>query len=248
VSERRDQAIAPLVSIATLARRIGRSIAQASTACRPLALGLPRGLAQLAAGPAVVRRFIAHHAVVPRRAPISRPLLALNLLFAGLSIFCFIRLGLALFAPDPSSPVGIARSIATAAPRNHDAAPRSRRAGAYDLIATRTLFHPSRSEPTPSEAIIPIVPPAPTLELHGVVISDDTRFAFLQDVVTNQIFGCKTGDRVAGGQVERIEPDRVVIMRADGPFEVVLRRPRGPQPAVLSPDEAAPRRSRGRQE
>jgi hypothetical protein len=62
------------------------------------------------------------------------------------------------------------------------------------------------------------------------------------------MFGYKTGDKLAGGQVERIEPDRVVIMRADGPIEVMLHRPREPLPVVSSPEEDSSRRSRGRQE
>jgi hypothetical protein len=40
----------------------------------------------------------------------------------------------------------------------------------------------------------------------------------------------------------------VVIMRADGPFEVLLHRPKEQAPVVPSPDEVSPRRSRGRQE
>jgi len=48
--------------------------------------------------------------------------------------------------------------------------------------------------------------------------------------------------------VERIEADRVIIMRADGPIEVGLHRPRDPVPVAAAPEEVSPRRSRGRQE
>src|SRR6267378_3136505 len=113
------------------------------------------------------------------------------------------------------------------------------------------LFDPNRSSPRSSEATAPIQLPAPTLTLYGVAISDDTRVAFVQDLVTKQIVGYKTGDRLAGGQVERIEPDRVVIMRADGPMEVLLHQPKEHQPeesqaVVPSAEEVSPRRSRGR--
>jgi len=178
----------------------------------------------------------------------SRPLLALNLFMAGLSVFFSIRIGHALFAPDLQSPPRIARPLAVTAPHDHGAVRNSRSSGVYDVIATRTLFHPNRSEPTSSEATAPILPPAPRLALYGVAISDDTRVAFVQDLVTKQILGYKTGDKLAGGRVERIEPDRVVIMRADGPIEVLLHRPKEPQPVVPSPEEVSPRRSRGRQE
>ena len=126
--------------------------------------------------------------------------------------------------------------------------PNSRSRAVYEVIATRTLFHPNRSEPTLSEAIAPTLPPAPTLALYGVVISGDTGLAYLQDLATKQILSYRTGDKLAGGQIERIEPDRVVIMRADGPIEIVLHRPKEPLPVVPSPEEGSPRRFRGRQE
>ena len=171
-----------------------------------------------------------------------------QLSMAGLSVFFSIRIGHVLFTPDLQTSSRIARPVVVTAPRNHDVAPNSRPRGVYDVIATRTLFHPNRSEPTRSEAITPIQPPPPTLALHGVVVSGDTRLAYLQDLVTKQIFGYKTGDKLAGGLVERIELDRVVIMRGDGPFEVMLHRPKEPLPVAPSPQEDSPRRSRGRQE
>jgi type II secretory pathway component PulC len=124
----------------------------------------------------------------------------------------------------------------------------SRSSRVYDVIATKSLFDPNRAQPTSPEAMAPIPSPAPTVALYGVAISDDTRVAFVQDLATKQILGYRTGDKLAGGQVERIEPDRVVIMRADGPIEVLLRRPKEPQAVVPSPEEISPRRSRGRQD
>jgi hypothetical protein len=189
----------------------------------------------------------------------SRPVLALNLFMAGLSVYCSIRVGYALFTPDLQSPSRVARPVVVTAPRNHDVAQNSRPRGVYDVIATRTLFHPDRSEPTRSDANTQILPPAPTLALYGVVITGDTRLAYLQDLATKQILGYKTGEKLAGGQVERIEFDRVVIMRAEGPLELMLHRPKEPRPSSVdgaderppqpaSSDEVSSRRSRGRQE
>jgi hypothetical protein len=48
--------------------------------------------------------------------------------------------------------------------------------------------------------------------------------------------------------VERIEPDRVVITRADGAIEVLLHQPKESRAVVPSADEGSPRLSRGRQE
>jgi type II secretory pathway component PulC len=179
---------------------------------------------------------------------LSRPLLALNLFMVGLSVFFSIHVGHALFTPDLQSPSRIARPLAVTALRSHDVVPNSHSRAAYEVIATRTLFHPNRSEPTRSEAIASILPPAPTLPLYGVVISGDTRLAYLQDLATKQILGYRTGDKLAGGQIERIEPDRVVIMRADGPIEIMLHRPKETLPVVPSLEEGSPRRFRGRQE
>jgi hypothetical protein len=187
------------------------------------------------------------------RLAMSRPLFAFNLFLAGLSVFLSIRIGHALLAPDPQTPPRIARPLAVAAPRDHEAVRNSRSSDVYDVIATRSLFDPSRSEPASSEAKAPLLPAAPTLALYGVAISDDTRVAFVQDLVTKQIVGYKTGDKLAGGQVERIEPDRVVIIRADGPIEVLLHQPKErqtkeSQAVVPSAEEVSSRRSRGRQE
>ena len=200
--------------------------------------------------------FIALNGVAPRRQAsalrtrwvLSRPLLALNLVMVGLSVFFSIRVGHALFTRDLQSPSRIARPLAVTALRSHDVVPNSRSRAVYEVIATRTLFHPNRSEPTRAEAIAPTLPPAPRLALYGVVISGDTSLAYLQDLATKQIVGYRTGDKLAGGQIERIEPDRVVIMRADGPIEIVLHRPKEPLPVVPSPEEGSPRRFRGRQE
>lgn len=178
----------------------------------------------------------------------SRPVLALNLFMAGLSVFLSIRIGHALFTPDLQPSSRIAQPLAVSAPRNHDTVRNPRSSGVYDVIALRDIFHPNRSDPTSSEAIAPILPPPTTLALYGVAISDDTRLAFVQDLVTRQILVYKAGDKLAGGQVERIEPDRVVIMRADGPIEVLLHRPKEPAPVAPSPQEVSPRRARGRQE
>lgn len=62
-----------------------------------------------------------------------------------------------------------------------------------------------------------------------MAISDDSRLAFIHDLDTNRIAGYKLGDILAGGRVERIEADRVIIVR-DGPIEVGLHRPRDPVP------------------
>jgi hypothetical protein len=117
-----------------------------------------------------------------------KPLLAVNLLMAGLSATLLIYIGRILLAPDP-------------VPQAHYCQPR------------------------PSEAIPTTPPPERMMTLYGVVISDDSRVAYFEDPATKRVFGYRIGDRMAGGQVERIEPDRVVIKRAESSIEVVLPGP-----------------------
>ena len=235
---------------------------------------LPGILARWSAGTAIARRFVARAARRYRpsefrsawevfrtvdladllrgssdsrsRSSMSRPMLALNLCMIGLSVFFSIRVGHTLFTPDLQSPIGIGRPVAAAVgAAKHNVTPNSRSRRAHDLIVTRNLFHPNRSEPTRSNTQLSS---APALTLYGVVISNDIRLAYLQDPATKHIFGYTTGDTVAGGRVARIESDRVVIMWADGPLEVVLHRPKEPLPVALTPAEVSPHRSRGRQE
>jgi hypothetical protein len=164
----------------------------------------------------------------------SPPLLVLNLFMAGLSVFFVITIVHSPLAPDSRAPSLITgRALAVAASREHDlAAPRPPRGGAYDVIATRNLFDPNRSDAKNLGAIVETPPPTAAPALYGVVISEDTRLAYLEDPTTKRIVGYKIGDKLAGGQVQRIEPDRVVIMRAGGVTEVMLHDATRPLPAV----------------
>ncbi len=169
----------------------------------------------------------------------SAPLLALNLFMAGLSVFFFITIVHTPSAPDSRTPSRTGRAFAvTVSHKNDVAAPGSPIRGAYEVIATRNLFDPNRSDAKNLAAIVKTPPPVAALALHGVVISEDTRLAYLEDPATKRIAGYKIGDRLAGGQVERIEPDRVVIMRAGGLIEVRLHDPNRPRPVVSDSPEA----------
>ena len=145
---------------------------------------------------------------------------------------------------------------ALAAPGDHDQdiVRTSRSSGYYETIAARSLFNSDRAESASAESAGRAPLTIPTLALYGVAISDDARVAFVQDLATKQISSYKTGDPLAGGRVERIEPDRIVIIRAEGPIEVLLRRPKdsstlAASPQGQSPEEVVPpRRARGRQD
>jgi hypothetical protein len=100
------------------------------------------------------------------------------------------------------------------------------------VIATRNLFSPTRTE-TPGTGVtggpaIPVVKPS----LHGVVLRDGAPIAYLEDPLTKRIAGYRIGDPIAGGTVQTISADAVVINRPDGAVDVRLRDPSKPRPAI----------------
>ncbi len=107
---------------------------------------------------------------------------------------------------------------------------------AYDVVAAKNLFNPNRSE-AGTASVVPAVKPV----LHGVIVTDGAPAAYLEDPTTKKVRAYKTGDAVAGGQLERIEADRVVIRRGEGTFEVLLRDPAKPKAVAAAPPAAPPR-------
>jgi len=160
----------------------------------------------------------------------SRPVLVLNILMAGLSVFFLVRIADAVFRPGPALPLRVASSPA---PVNVAVADSSRSRAAYDLIPARNLFHPDRAQPKRSDAL-GALPVAPALLLYGVVWSEENPIAYVEDPSTKKIFGYKRGDAMAGGYVDRIEPDRIVIQRTGGPVELLLRAPNKPRPVAAA--------------
>src|SRR5204863_859122 len=108
-------------------------------------------------------------------------------------------------------------------------------AQAYNVIASRNLFNPTRSESavaaTPGGPALNIVKP----NLHGVVLRDGAPIAYLEDPLTKRIAGYRIGDPIAGGTVQTISADAVVIARPDGVVDVRLRDPSKPRPPAPTP-------------
>jgi hypothetical protein len=101
----------------------------------------------------------------------------------------------------------------------------------YGSVAARNLFSPTRTEapPTPVAST-----PAATLarpSLHGVVLRDGAPIAYLEDPTTKRVAGYRLGDAIAGGSVQAIAADHVVIARPDGKLDVRLRDPSRPRAA-----------------
>jgi hypothetical protein len=161
-------------------------------------------------------------------------LLAVNVVAVGISLLC---VGIIVKQLVSSPPAVTARSRPPAAGPGAPPAAEPQRlpAQAYSMIASRNLFSPTRSE-TPGTGLaggptINIVKP----NLHGVVLRDGAPIAYLEDPLTKRIAGYRIGDPIAGGTVQTISADAVVIARPDGVAEVRLRDPSKPRPPAPTP-------------
>lgn len=160
----------------------------------------------------------------------SKRLLLLNLvLVSGAVVFSVQLVRSFLAAPALPSPRG-APALQAAAPPTEERARVPVPLATYDVVASKNLFNPSRSE-TGTASVAPVTKPL----LYGIVLKNGTPAAFLEDPVTKKVTSYKVGDSLAGGQLERIEADRVVIRRGEGTFEVLLRDPQKPRAVAAAP-------------
>ena len=158
-----------------------------------------------------------------------RRLLAVNVVLAGVSLLCVGLIVKELIGSRPTPSRSRAPAATPAAPPPTAESPRLP-AQAYSAIATRNLFSPTRSE-TPGAGMaggpaINVVKP----NLHGVVLRDGAPIAYLEDPLSKRIAGYRIGDPIAGGTVQTISADAVVIARPEGTVDVRLRDPSKPRP------------------
>src|SRR5213594_17671 len=169
-----------------------------------------------------------------------RRLLAVNVVLAGVSLLCVGLIVKQLIGSRPAAPSRARPPASTpAAPPPAAESPRLP-AQAYSVIATRNLFSPTSSE-MPGAGMaggpaINIVKP----NLHGVVLRDGAPIAYLEDPLTKRVAGYRIGDPIAGGTVQTISADAVVIARPDGMVDVRLRDPSKPRPAPPQPGVQQP--------
>ena len=165
----------------------------------------------------------------------SRRLLAFNVVLALVSIALAAGIGRTLIVrralPTPAAPRTATVSAPAPATENVDPG-----LSGYAVIAARNLFNPNRSET--AVAMAPVSKPI----LHGVVIDGAKSRAFLEDPATKRVASYSAGDMIGGGRIERISDDRVVIARAEGLLEVLLRDPSKPRATAVtaSPTQQAP--------
>lgn len=164
-----------------------------------------------------------------------------------LNLFLLAALGLAatrlvgfLREPPPVLPAAPAVESAASFPVAETAQPglpaaTPLRPEAYDVIVARDLFSLTRGVVASAAVVVPPAPkpqPAPKLTLHGVVIVDEEKSAFLQegtqDVKPKKV---RENEPFAGGTVSSIRPDGVTFNFAGAEIAVPLHTPKDTGPA-----------------
>jgi hypothetical protein len=113
----------------------------------------------------------------------------------------------------------------------------------YNVIVAKHLFNPARAENGSASAAAPAAPPPPKPFLHGVVVDGAASLAYLEDPSTKRVLVYRIGDLVAGGQLLKIEQDRVLIRRPDAQLDVLLKDPAKPQAQPVPVAGQAPTRT-----
>ena len=101
----------------------------------------------------------------------------------------------------------------------------------FQVIATKNMFNPGRTEATGATAAAAAAAGVRPI-LHGVLIDGARSRAYLEEPPAGRVLGYSVGDQVAGGRLESIEPNRVVIIRPQGQLEVFVQDPSKPRPAM----------------
>jgi hypothetical protein len=173
---------------------------------------------------------------------VSRRLYVVNVLLGALG--CLLAAGLIreLATGRPLPPIPAPRVSQSAPEAVGQPAGEPPPIATYQTIATKNLFNPGRSEVT----VANVAGPASKPVLHGVMIDGNKSRAYLEEPPAKRVFGYAVGDAVAGGRLDSIGPDRVVITRPEGPVEVLLHDPSKPKP--VAPATASPAGQRVRTE
>jgi hypothetical protein len=161
-------------------------------------------------------------------------LLVANVVLAGISLLC-VGLIVKQLVSSPATLTARSRPTATGPAALPPTQPQHLPAQAYSMVASRNLFSPTRSE-TPGTGLAGgSSPNVVRPNLHGVVLREGAPIAYLEDPLTKRIAGYRIGDPIAGGTVQTISADAVIIARPDGVVDVRLRDPSKPKPPASAP-------------
>jgi hypothetical protein len=172
---------------------------------------------------------------------VSKQVLVVNAILAGLAVFFAVSLIRDLTHPRSLPPPPAPRRAAAHGAGDDPVASvvRGEALGVYNVIVAKHLFNPSRSEGADIAAAV-AAPPAPKPMLLGVVVDGGRSRAYLEDPVSKRVLSYQVGDTVSGGRLEEITSERVLIVRPEGPVEVMLRDPLKPKPAPAPSAATAP--------
>jgi len=169
-----------------------------------------------------------------------RRLLVVNVVVIGVAALAVLSIVRTLTARTPDV-AARPRASAPAAAATRAAEPPPN-PGAYNVIAVRNLFSPTRTEAPPPTTQAAGAARLPKPVLFGIVLRDGQPIAYLEDPTTKRVAGYRVGDSVVGGTLQRIAADSVVVNRPEGAVDVRLHDPSKPRPAavVAPPPPAAP--------
>jgi hypothetical protein len=171
---------------------------------------------------------------------VSKRFFVMNLILVGVTVFFATALvrSLAQTRPLPSPPAPRNAPATLSAEQGTPPPIAGESLAGYNVIVTKHLFNPSRSENTAPAAAAPAPPPPPKPVLMGVVVDGPQSRAYLKEMTTERVLSYGIGDTVSGGRLDKITADMVVIVRPDGPMEVMLRDPTKPKPSPPPPTAA----------
>ena len=162
----------------------------------------------------------------------SRSLLTLNVLSISIAAVLWVSLVQLFWSrpqlPTPRAPSAAPSRVAQDAEFATDRVPLT----SYLVVATKSLFSPTRSE---TESLLGQQAAGPKPVLPGVVIGGANRRAYLEDPVSKRVVSYAVGDATPGGGLDRIEEDRVVIIGRGGALEVLPQDPNKPKAAAATP-------------
>ena len=149
----------------------------------------------------------------------------------ALSVVLWLRIGQFDSPPTAASEQALPMRAAPA----HDPASPARlgKLGAYSTIADRPLFSPTR-RPVVSAAPQTASQPRKSLAkfvLSGVIIvSPEEKIALLREAKSPTAQRLSEGQKIAGWRIEKILPDRVILVSGDETAEIQLWGERPPPP------------------
>jgi len=167
-----------------------------------------------------------------------RRFVALNLALAAAATLLIVYIVRQFVAPMPL-PVGGRRAAGPAMSTVTDTAKTP--PSAYNVVAARNLFSPTRTEAPSSTSVTAL--PVSRPNLFGVVVRDSGSIAYLEDPTTKRVAGYRVGDKIQGATVQAIKVDGVTIDGPGGPMDVRLHEPNKPRAtpaAATAPPSVAP--------